>query len=259
VAVSKPHEVARYTVEQSGGEYVTPLPDLLALFGRKQLTDRARDEIRGALAREGVGTEPDLFDVRRSDTVRLFLMAREPVRFSAPAARPSGPAAHSWWESLRPRGWKGWAFYGIAGLLIVGALAGDSEDSGEPRSVTEGAGREPAAATSGSSERTRAERARSRRKRAQARRERARRARAVARSRRERRGQIDALAAPPPSEAESGSNCHPSYEPCLDANAGDYDCDGGSGDGPGYTGTVAVKGPDEYDLDSDADGTGCDP
>jgi hypothetical protein len=51
--------------------------------------------------------------------------------------------------------------------------------------------------------------------------------------------------------------CHPSYDPCLDPNASDYDCEGGSGDGPGYTGFVTVKGPDEYGLDSDGDGTGC--
>lgn len=54
------------------------------------------------------------------------------------------------------------------------------------------------------------------------------------------------------------ANCHPSYTgACLDPNASDYDCAGGSGDGPKYTGTVAVVGPDEYGLDGDGDGIGC--
>ncbi|MEX0984924.1 MAG: PASTA domain-containing protein [Actinomycetota bacterium] len=55
-----------------------------------------------------------------------------------------------------------------------------------------------------------------------------------------------------------GSNCHPSYQgQCLDPNASDYDCAGGSGDGPLYTGLVRVVGYDEYGLDSDNDGSGC--
>ena len=38
--------------------------------------------------------------------------------------------------------------------------------------------------------------------------------------------------APTPPE-----QCHPSYEgACLDPNAYDYDCEGGSGNGPLYTG-----------------------
>lgn len=61
-------------------------------------------------------------------------------------------------------------------------------------------------------------------------------------------------APPPPPE----SNCHPSYEgACLLVGAGDYDCAGGSGNGPNYTGTVRVVGPDEYGLDGDGDGIGC--
>ncbi len=55
------------------------------------------------------------------------------------------------------------------------------------------------------------------------------------------------------------AGCHPSYDPCLDPNAYDYDCEGGSGDGPNYTGQVTVTGSDDYDLDSDGDGTGCEP
>ncbi|HET6755549.1 MAG TPA: hypothetical protein VFH23_16540 [Jiangellaceae bacterium] len=38
--------------------------------------------------------------------------------------------------------------------------------------------------------------------------------------------------------------------------ASDVDCLGGSGDGPAYTGTVRVIGPDVYGLDRDGDGVG---
>ena len=34
-------------------------------------------------------------------------------------------------------------------------------------------------------------------------------------------------------------NCTPGYSPCL-TPASDYDCAGGSGNGPGYTGLVYV-------------------
>lgn len=56
-----------------------------------------------------------------------------------------------------------------------------------------------------------------------------------------------------------GSNCHPSYSPqCLKTGIGDYDCSGGSGDGPNYvTGPVYVSGSDPFDLDRDGDGVGC--
>lgn len=52
--------------------------------------------------------------------------------------------------------------------------------------------------------------------------------------------------------------CHPSYVgACLDPNASDYDCEGGSGDGPYYTGPVRVVGPDDFGLDRDGDGYAC--
>jgi hypothetical protein len=52
--------------------------------------------------------------------------------------------------------------------------------------------------------------------------------------------------------------CHPSYTgACLDPNASDYDCIGGSGNGPKYTGRVRVVGPDVFRLDADHDGWGC--
>jgi hypothetical protein len=110
--------------------------------------------------------------------------------------------------------------------------------------------------------RERARRAELRRERAAARRQRAeaRRVRAAARRERERREELEAqaAAAPDPEPAVAEQSCHPSYDPCLDPNASDYDCEGGSGDGPEYTGLVTVKGPDDYDLDRDGDGTGCD-
>jgi len=59
--------------------------------------------------------------------------------------------------------------------------------------------------------------------------------------------------APPPVS----HSCTPGYTPCL-APASDYDCAGGSGDGPKYTGLVHVSGSDPYDLDRDGDGVGCD-
>jgi hypothetical protein len=61
------------------------------------------------------------------------------------------------------------------------------------------------------------------------------------------------------AEDEAAEECHPSYSGCLDPTASDYDCEGGSGDGPLYTGTVTVTGYDEYGLDDDGDGIGCDP
>lgn len=65
------------------------------------------------------------------------------------------------------------------------------------------------------------------------------------------------MALPPPEQLGSASsNCHPSYDPCLPI-VSDVDCAGGSGNGPVYTGRVNVIGPDEYDLDRDGDGVGC--
>ena len=64
-----------------------------------------------------------------------------------------------------------------------------------------------------------------------------------------------AAAAKAPAQAQ---RCNPNYSGCLDPNASDYDCEGGSGNGPYYTGTVKVIGYDEYGLDADGDGSGCD-
>jgi micrococcal nuclease len=54
-------------------------------------------------------------------------------------------------------------------------------------------------------------------------------------------------------------NCHPSYpDVCLATDKGDYDCAGGSGNGPNYVqGPIRVLPPDPFDLDRDGDGIGC--
>jgi hypothetical protein len=68
-----------------------------------------------------------------------------------------------------------------------------------------------------------------------------------------------ALAKKPPVKAKA-KRCHPSYVgACLDPDASDYDCIGGSGNGPKYTGKVRVVGPDVFRLDADHDGWGCEP
>jgi hypothetical protein len=56
------------------------------------------------------------------------------------------------------------------------------------------------------------------------------------------------------------TRCHPSYEgACLDPNSYDYDCEGGSGDGPDDTGEVRVVGDDPFGLDRDGDSAACEP
>jgi hypothetical protein len=64
---------------------------------------------------------------------------------------------------------------------------------------------------------------------------------------------------PPPPPQPRSSGCHPSYVGECIPIARDADCAGGSGDGPVYVySVVQVVGPDEYDLDRDGDGYGCD-
>jgi hypothetical protein len=59
--------------------------------------------------------------------------------------------------------------------------------------------------------------------------------------------------------APTTSSCDPNYSgACLDPDASDYDCAGGSGNGPLYVqGPLTVVGRDHYDLDADGDGVAC--
>ena len=61
---------------------------------------------------------------------------------------------------------------------------------------------------------------------------------------------------PPPPPAQ---NCDPGYiGVCIQIGIGDYDCAGGSGNGPNYVqGPFQVVGPDPHGLDGDNDGWGC--
>jgi micrococcal nuclease len=65
--------------------------------------------------------------------------------------------------------------------------------------------------------------------------------------------------APTPVPTAQPAQCHPSYVgACLKIGAGDYDCAGGSGNGPNYVkGPIQVVGYDEFDLDRDGDGIAC--
>lgn len=59
-------------------------------------------------------------------------------------------------------------------------------------------------------------------------------------------------------EQTGGGDCDPNYSgACLKPDSPDYDCAGGSGDGPDYTGPVQVVGDDPHGLDRDGDGFAC--
>jgi hypothetical protein len=59
--------------------------------------------------------------------------------------------------------------------------------------------------------------------------------------------------------AVSKRKCDPNYRgACLKPNVSDYDCAGGSGNGPYYVrGPIRVVGRDHYRLDADHDGIAC--
>lgn len=59
--------------------------------------------------------------------------------------------------------------------------------------------------------------------------------------------------------AKKRSKCDRNYTGrCLKPNVSDYDCAGGSGNGPYYVkGPVRVVGNDHYRLDADGDGVAC--
>jgi hypothetical protein len=60
-------------------------------------------------------------------------------------------------------------------------------------------------------------------------------------------------------KAAQAQACDPSYVgECLKDGIGDYDCAGGSGDGPNYVHSeVKVVGPDVFGLDANGNGIGC--
>lgn len=67
------------------------------------------------------------------------------------------------------------------------------------------------------------------------------------------------LQPPPQQPPAQPSNCDPSYlDVCIPSGSADYDCAGGSGNGPNYiSGPIRVLPPDPHGLDSDGDGWGC--
>jgi len=156
----------------------------------------------------------------------------------------------------------------MAGLLVLAAIwagCGSGGESEEGRSEVQ---QQAAAATREARQDARRLAARRRasalrRARAEARREATRRKarrqamrqRAQARAEEAERAETEEAEA---EEAASESECDPNYSgACLDPYASDYDCAGGSGDGPEYTGPVTVVGEDHYGLDSDSDGSAC--
>jgi hypothetical protein len=149
------------------------------------------------------------------------------------------------------------ALFVFLALALVGTTScgGGDKSSDNGQSVQESAASEAAQKAR--------ESARERRARARERRAKARERRAGA-TRRKRHRQAAAAAAATPTETTptttTKENCDPSYpDVCLDPNAGDYDCEGGSGDGPKYVaGPIRVTGSDPFDLDADGDGTACD-
>jgi hypothetical protein len=64
---------------------------------------------------------------------------------------------------------------------------------------------------------------------------------------------------PAPQQPPPTSNCDPSYpDVCIPIGAADYDCAGGSGNGPNYIqGPIRVLPPDPHGLDGNGDGIGC--
>ncbi len=145
----------------------------------------------------------------------------------------------------------------VAVLLLAGTGCGSSSDTTSAQNGAQQLARQQA-------QRQAAKRRAVRRHRAKAR---ARHAAARARARRAHRAEIRAEEAEARQQAiaedvasEEESECDPNYSgACLNPNSSDYDCEGGSGNGPDYTGTVTVVGEDHYGLDADGDGIGCEP
>jgi hypothetical protein len=69
---------------------------------------------------------------------------------------------------------------------------------------------------------------------------------------------LAAVSAPGAADATK-DKCDSNYKGrCLKPNVSDYDCSGGSGNGPYYVaGPFRVVGSDHYRLDADHDGIAC--
>jgi hypothetical protein len=188
------------------------------------------------------------------------------------------------------RAWLVWVALGVAVLVIVGAVSNDPDGPGEVAAITGPVPVRTAVSATSSVvvHATRVLNAAAKRKAARveaAARRKAARARAAARSKarsvaREARAaalardqatctsaekaKVRAGAATPPgcaayaAQQKARSRCDPNYAgACLKPDSPDYDCRGGSGDGPDYIGPVRVVGDDHYGLDRDGDGIGC--
>jgi hypothetical protein len=268
----------RGQVLAAGGAQRLTVRALRDWFGRERLTERSRSEIELALRRAGLEAEPSLLAARLEDVVVIRLADRSPGVAAPPpqVAVARGSGGWAWYRRLPV-----WAQLAapIVVLVLIGAAAGGGSDGGDGGSGGEAqlAAGQPATTTdepSAAEREARRERRRARerrhararrraaaRRRAEARREAAARRRAAERRaerrrerERERERERQAAAAAP-----AESNCDPSYEgDCLDPNASDYDCAGGSGDGPEYAdGPIQVVGDDHFDLDRDGDGAAC--
>jgi hypothetical protein len=147
----------------------------------------------------------------------------------------------------------------IALTTVSGLACGESKDAADPAATLQQQVEQMKTQSRALERRVEADRRRlleARRERIQARRHRIQaRREALLRAKRRaaRRAAREAAA-----QAQAQASCDPNYTgACLDPNASDYDCAGGSGDGPEYTGPVQVVGSDPYGLDSDGDGYAC--
>ena len=62
----------------------------------------------------------------------------------------------------------------------------------------------------------------------------------------------------PPQPSCDRDPSYPDANPCIPIGAADYDCLGGTGDGPNFiAGPITVLPPDPHGLDGDGDGIGC--
>jgi hypothetical protein len=155
---------------------------------------------------------------------------------------------------------KKWLAGGFVLLLLVGTCSKEDEGAAPESAALQGSSEveDPTRETADTDAEARQARKEARRRRlVRERGARERRARERRQAARE-RAAIAALADEPDPEPAEPS-CNTNYSgACLKPDSADYDCDGGSGDGPDYTGLVQVVGTDEYDLDRDGDGIACD-